>query len=290
MGRNVLLVVNRQRPEATASASQVAGLIRRFGTLLGELDADDASLPAFAAMADLVVVLGGDGSILGQARRLAGLACPLLGVNFGRLGFIAEFEAHTLEEQASAIFGHGALSTRDLRLLHAEVHRPDGTREDCGVALNEAVVAAGHPFRVIQIGLSIDERPGPIFNGDGLIVSTPTGSTAYNLSAGGPIVSPDVDAFILTPIAAHSLSFRPILVPGSSSVDLTLFRANATDDSRGTTLILDGQVMKPLHTGDRVLIRRSEKRLRFVVNPGHDFWSALITKLRWAEPPRLRRN
>ncbi|MEK6703840.1 MAG: NAD(+)/NADH kinase [Planctomycetota bacterium] len=288
MPRSALLVVNRQRPEAAASAREVVELIRRHGTLLAETESHDPKIPELAASADLVVVLGGDGSLLGQARRIAGLGVPVLGVNFGRLGFIAEFELHALTEQAAAIFGDGPLQTRELRFLSVSIARADGSVGFEAIALNEAVITAGPPYRVIQLAISIDSLPGPSFGGDGLIVSTPTGSTAYNLSAGGPIVAPGVDAFTITPIAPHSLSFRPILVPGTSQIELTLSRANADPGSEGTTLILDGQVMQPLRTGDRVLIRRAEETLRFVVNPRADFWSALTTKLRWAEPPRMR--
>lgn len=288
MPRSALLVVNRQRPEAAASAREVMELITRHGTLLAETESHDPKIPELAAKADLVVVLGGDGSLLGQARRIAGLGVPVLGVNFGRLGFIAEFELHALTEQARTIFGDGPLHTRELRFLSVSIVRADKSVGFQAIALNEAVITAGPPYRVIQLAISIDNLPGPSFGGDGLIVSTPTGSTAYNLSAGGPIVAPGVDAFTITPIAPHSLSFRPILVAGTSQIELTLSRANSDAGTEGTTLILDGQVMQPLRTGDRVQIRRAEETLRFVVNPKADFWSALTTKLRWAEPPRMR--
>jgi NAD+ kinase len=287
MKRRVLLVVNRERPEAAASAADVAAIIKAHADLLAETPSDSDTLRDQASKADLVVVLGGDGSILGVARRLAGLSVPLLGVNFGRLGFIAEFELHQLREQAPALFGTAPIASRELRLLAASV---SGTSTGGGVALNEAVITAGAPFRVIKLAITIDGTPGPTFQGDGLIVSAPTGSTAYNMSAGGPIVSPAVDAMILTPIAPHSLSFRPLVVPGSCSIELNVLRAN--DDSStapsGTTLILDGQVMSPLRTGSIVKIERSAQSVRFAINPRHDFWSALTTKLRWAEPPRLR--
>jgi NAD+ kinase len=178
-----------------------------------------------------------------------------------------------------------------MRLLATSVLSPDGTERVAGIGLNEAVVTAGPPYRVIQLEVRIDGHSGPVFGGDGLIVSTATGSTAYNLNAGGPILSPLVDAFAITPIAPQSLSFRPILVPGTSRVELTLMRGNAEGASgTGTTLVLDGQVMHPLITGERVTIRRAKETLRFVINPAYDFWSALSTKLRWAELPRMRRS
>jgi NAD+ kinase len=290
MKRRVLLIVNRSRPEAAASAAQVADLFRAHASLLDELPSDATGMRERAAAADLVVVLGGDGSILGVARRLAGLTVPMLGVNFGRLGFIAEFELHQLRDLIPNLVTAPSIPTRDLRLLAARVSHleADGKSppDHPSLALNEAVITAGAPFRVIRLAITINGTPGPTFQGDGLIVSAPTGSTAYNMSAGGPIVAPDVDAMIITPIAPHSLSFRPLVVPGSARVELDLLRAN--DTPAGTTLILDGQVMTPLPTGARVTIERSAQSVRFAINPRHDFWAALTTKLRWAEPPRLR--
>ena len=292
MARSVLLVVNRQRPEAAASAVEVARLIREYGRLAGEVDTgehESAGLRERAAGVDLVIVLGGDGSILGQARRMAGLKTPLLGVNFGRLGFIAEFELSDFESQVREILSPASgepLRVRRLPMIEATIVTRGGVSESA-LALNEAVVTAGAPFRVIQLSLAFDGVAGPVFHGDGLIVATPTGSTAYNLSAGGPIVAPQTDGFIITPIAPQSLSFRPIVVPGETTIELDVVRANV-EGVNGTTLILDGQVMQPLRQGDRVRLRRSETTLNFVVNPRADFWSALTRKLRWAEPPRIR--
>jgi len=295
MARSVLLVVNRQRAEAAASAAEVSRLIREHGHLAGEVDTgerESAGLRERAAGVDLVIVLGGDGSILGQARRMAGLTTPLLGVNFGRLGFIAEFELSDFVSQVKEILspaGGEALRVRRLPMIEATIEGRGGM-SGTALALNEVVVTAGAPFRVIQLSLRFDGVAGPMFHGDGLIVATPTGSTAYNLSAGGPIVAPLTDGFIITPIAPQSLSFRPIVVPGETEIDLDVVRANDDGGSGGygTTLILDGQVMQPLRQGDRVRLRRSDTTLNFVVNPRADFWSALTHKLRWAEPPRIR--
>ena len=192
MPRNVLLVVNRERPEAASSAKEVAAVINRHGALLAEVASDAGELRELASRADLVVVLGGDGSILGVARRLAGLSVPMLGVNFGRLGFIAEFELHQFNELAPTLLSGGEIASREMKLLSVAVGAEGGALEDAGNALNEVVITAGPPFRVIRLAITIDGRPGPTFQGDGLIVAAPTGSTAYNLSAGGPIVSPAV--------------------------------------------------------------------------------------------------
>jgi NAD+ kinase len=151
-------------------------------------------------------------------------------------------------------------------------------------ALNECVVTSGPPYRMIALSVSINGEAGPTFSGDGLIVSTPTGSTAYNVSAGGPIVSPDTDALVITPIAAHSLAFRPIVVAGSSDIEATMLRGNAG----GTALVLDGHVVATLGEGDRVRVGREGPPIRFVRNPRGSYWTTLIEKLNWAIPPRLR--
>ena len=160
-----------------------------------------------------------------------------------------------------------------------------------GMALNEAVITAGPPYRMITLAISIDGQPGPTISGDGVIVSSPLGSTAYNLSAGGPILVPSVDALAITPIAAHSLSVRPVVVAGSSRVQISAVKVNQVDasdpKSHGTTLVLDGQVQTPIMTGDRIVIARHARKVRFVQNPASDYWSRLIGKLNWSVAPKL---
>ncbi len=289
MPRSVLLLVNRDKPDALAAAVEVRGLIERYGRLAAELPAELGNPVADIRGADLIVVLGGDGTLLSQSRRFAGLGLPLLGINLGKLGFLAEFDVPAIRSQAAALFGGREAPTRDVYLLRAAVrsageHHP---RFD-DVALNEALVTAGSPFRMISIGLSIDHVRGPTVGGDGIIVSSPTGSTAYNVSAGGPIVAPDVEAMIITPIAAHSLSFRPIVVGARSSIELELLAGNTGDGGQGTTLVLDGQVSVPLKKGDLVEVRRDDRPVSFVTNPQGGYWRTLIEKMQWAAPPRLR--
>lgn len=296
MGRDVLLLTNRDRPDAAAAADEVRDLIGRRGRLVAEADAGLVLSSAEAHGADLIVVLGGDGTLLSEARRYAALGLPMLGVNFGKLGFLAEFDLESLRRQADSLFGGATpLTTREQSLLRTQViptpDIPPSRRWDAallpGEALNECVITAGPPYRLVSIRISIDGHPGPTLGGDGLIVSTPTGSTAYNLSAGGPILAPQVSAFAITPIAAHSLAFRPIVVPATSSIELTVLRANH-DRDHGTTLVLDGQMQARLYRGDRVLLTNSDRRVRFVRNPEGNYWSTLIGKLNWAAAPRLR--
>ncbi|TVS07312.1 MAG: NAD(+)/NADH kinase [Phycisphaerales bacterium] len=285
VGRSVLLVVNRRKPDAVGAADRVRELISAHGTLVGETDTEREDAAA-AEGAELVVVLGGDGTLLSQARRFADLGVPLLGVNLGKLGFMAEFDLEAFERSAPELLGGGALSVREHRRLTAEVRRGRSVVYS-GVGLNDAVVTAGPPFRLIELSLSIAGGPGAKVNGDGLVVSTPTGSTAYNLSAGGPIIEPGVDALAIAAIAAHTLAFRPIVVDGSTPIELRVLRANEAN-GEGTALVLDGRRVCGLRTGDVVRIGRDEAPVRFVTNPGRDYWATVMDKLHWAAAPRLR--
>ncbi len=208
----------------------------------------------------------------------------MLGVNFGKLGFMAEFDLDALRDQADAIFGDGMIETRSKHLLRAEIFGTDGKLRFSDIALNDTVINAGPPFRIITLSLSIDDEPGPTVRGDGLIISTPVGSTAYNVAAGGPIVAPQVDAMVITPIAAHSLSFRPIVVSRHSKVLVSLHEVN-NDNSGGTTLVLDGQIQQRLSVDEKVVVRKNEKPVRFVHNVRSGYWATLIGKMHWAISP-----
>lgn len=278
----VLLLADRDRPEIAGIVDDVRGGIGRFAEITVELPANGEPLPADLAV-DYAVVLGGDGTLISQARRLIDHGLPIIGVNFGRLGFLAEFDAASLIDQAETVFGP-APTIRDHTALAAEVHDAD-TLVGQGLALNECVITAGPPFRMIELSISIDGIPGPVLRGDGVIVATPTGSTAYNAAAGGPIVHPSVDALIVTPLAAHSLAFRPLVVCSSCVMRVDVTRAN-----EGTTLVFDGQVPITLREGMAVTVHRHPKRARFVTNPAMSYWRILLDKMRWAAPPGYRRG
>lgn len=283
--RATLLVVNPEKPDADAAAMEIAALIARHGELLAQVPAGGEQSPAETERADLIVVIGGDGTLLGEGRRFAGLEIPVLGVNVGKLGFLAEFDLASVRTQAEGLFGRGTLKTREVNLLRAQIRSCTDCLEPIGVALNEVVVTAGPPYRMIELGIRINGAVGPVVRGDGLIVSTAAGSTAYNVSSGGPIVHPQVDASVITPIAAHSLAFRPIVVPGSSAIEISPIRINAEDAEAGTTLVLDGQIHRRIAPDERVLITRSAETLRVVVNTSNSYWRTLAEKLHWAKPP-----
>ncbi len=286
MGRSALLLVNPHKPAAATAAAEVRALIEKHGRLVAELPADSSPLPAAARGAELIVVFGGDGTLLSQARRCAAPGMAMLGVNMGRLGFLAEFDMPALREQAAGIFGSGDLVIQSFSLIQVRVLPAKGEAARFeGMALNEAVITAGPPYRMISLAFSIDGHTGPTMSGDGVIISSPLGSTAYNLSAGGPILAPTVDGFAITPIAAHSLSVRPVVVPGHSRIEIKAIKVNQ-ELSPGTTLVLDGQVQAPVLPGDRILIERHPSSIRFVQNPRSDYWSRLIGKMNWSVAPK----
>jgi NAD+ kinase len=233
--------------------------------------------------ADLVLVLGGDGTLLSAARRLAGRPIPMMGVNFGRLGFLASFTPDQLKEGIEQ-FLHDKLPVSHRRALQASVYPKDGqpgVTSFQATALNDAVITAGPPFHMIELELSVASEGGIRYFGDGVIVATPSGSTAYNVSAGGPIIDPDVEAMCITPICPHSLSFRPVVVAGGTVVEIVPVRVNP-----GTTLFCDGQASTPLHAGDRVVVCRSANDVLLVENPRTRQWQSLADKLHWAATPR----
>lgn len=282
--RSTLLVVNADKPDAQEASRELSALISEHGELVGQVPSGNGNLPKEAVNAELIVVLGGDGTLLGEGRRFAGGRAPLLGVNVGKLGFLAEFDLAAIREQAATLFGNGDLRTRTVPLLDVEITDHNGASEFVGSAMNEAVVTAGPPYRVIELGIRINGAKGPAVRGDGLIVSTSLGSTAYNVSAGGPIVHPNVDAMVITPIAAHSLAFRPIAVPGDSVIELDPIQINESE-TEGTTLVLDGQIQRRITSNQRVRISRATRAVELVVNQNGDYWDTLVGKLHWGKQP-----
>lgn len=289
----VALVVNTTKPQAVDAAKAVRRDIESHANLVGEYDAQDP-IGAIGQGVDLAVVLGGDGTILGLARQAVEAGVAVLGVNFGKLGFLAEFDANAFHANAAGILS-GKASIREVAALDARVVRGGRTiaRE---TAINDVAICNGAPFRMIELGLHIGDAGGasaPAMNGprvagDGLIISTPTGSTAYNAAAGGPILEPTLPAMVVTPIAAHSLSFRPIVVPASATVRVTAHRVNRAvghAPEAGTCAVVDGQQAIPLERGDDVLVTVGHRPLRLVVNPQRDYWRTLIHKLQWASTP-----
>jgi NAD+ kinase len=232
---------------------------------------------------DFAVVFGGDGSIISAARCLSRSGVPVIGVNLGKLGFLAEFSVSELKEYFDSIISGKTLIEKRM-MLSCRIF--SGEKEKfCSVALNDVFIAAGPPFRMVELRISVDGQPLAGCISDGLVISTPTGSTAYNLSAGGPILSPKMEAMVITPICPHSLSFRPIVIKADGRVEVFGVRVN-----EGTTVSIDGQVSCRLSIDDVVRVERESSDFLIVNNPLRTRWDTLATKLNWAEKPKYKRD
>ena len=229
--------------------------------------------------ADLIVVMGGDGTLLSMASRIghSGRQVPLLGVNFGSLGFLTETRIEELQDTLSAVLD-GTAVYDERSMLAAEVRR-DGKVFDTRIVLNDVVFTKAALSRIIEMSVSVGAGLVTRVKADGLIVASATGSTAYNLAAGGPIVHPRVDAIVVTPIAPHTLTHRPIVIPGSEVVEVV----PGTSAPNDIFVTYDGQSGYPLEPGDAVRVRRSERGLRLVKAPARSYFEVLREKLKWGE-------
>ena len=228
--------------------------------------------------ADLCVVFGGDGTLLHAARNIAEAGVPLLGVNMGKLGFLAEFTVEELHEHFETILA-GDVEPTERMMLEVTVNRPNG-KPSTSPAVNDVAIHAGKPFRMIDLDLQQDGRTITRYRGDGLVIATPTGSTAYSLSAGGPVIEPTLDAIVITPVAPHTLALRPLVVRSDKSIDIT-----ATHVNPGSSVIVDGQDSTPLAVGDTICVRRTETPARIIPCPGRAFFQTLADKLQWGQSP-----
>jgi len=225
---------------------------------------------------DILVVLGGDGTLLSVIRRAGEYEVPILGVNLGDLGFLTEITQEELLPVLDNVL-KGKFQTHERVALRAAVVR--GNRE-VGVfrVLNDAVINKGALARIISLRTTINGEYVATFRADGLILSTPTGSTAYSLSAGGPIVYPSVKTIVITPICPHTLTNRPIIVP-----DNVIVRTTLESESEEVFLTLDGQAGFPMQRGDTVEVRKAPGRVLLIESPGKGYFEVLRTKLGWAE-------
>jgi NAD+ kinase len=230
-----------------------------------------------AARADALLVLGGDGTLLAASRLLGDRPVPVLAVNFGSLGFLTEVTLPELFPALEMLVG-GSYRTEERRLLRVEL-RHDGRTTPAGDVLNDVVVAKASQARIIELDVTVDGLFVSAFRADGLIVSSPTGSTAYNLAAGGPIVQPSLPCVVLTPICPHMLSNRPLVVGNEAVIEVRLRAARESD----VQIALDGQPGPSLAVNDVVTVTRSPRVLRLVKAPGRDYYEVLRTKLKWGE-------
>jgi NAD+ kinase len=229
---------------------------------------------------DLVIVLGGDGTLLSMATRIAraGRDIPILGVNFGSLGFLTETRIDELYTVLESVLDGSA--TFDQRVMLAADAYRDGEHFDSRIVLNDVVFTKAALSRMIELSVLVSAGTVTRVKADGLIVASATGSTAYNLAAGGPIVHPTLDAIVITPIAPHTLTNRPIVIPGSNVVEVLPHIAGTGDEIFVT---YDGQSGYPLQSGDVIRVRRAERVLKLVKAPARSYFELLREKLKWGQ-------
>ena len=281
----IALIGKLRSPEIAQSLRELSALLEKRGCRVvieketaGELGVRGEDYAAIGSQADLAVVVGGDGTMLAAARNLVRHKVPMVGVNQGRVGFMTDIGHRDMVEGIGAIL-EGRYSLEERAVLDAEILRG----KECvlrTLALNEAVVGKGSQGRLIEFELSLDGEFVYSLRADGVIVATPTGSTAYALSAQGPILQPAVPALALVPLNPHTLSARPVSVSDKAEIEISLVRAL---DARAH---FDGLALADMQEGDRLILKRSSDVVRFVHPPGYHYFATLREKLGWSEGPR----
>lgn len=286
--RRVGVLVKPQQPEAVKTICRLVEWLAARGVALvagpkiepGPIEQETGcavetmELDALAETVDMIVVLGGDGTMIATARLLDKREVPVLGVNFGTLGYLAEFRVEEMAQALESIFeGNYRLDRRVM--LAAELRRGEEKLLRNRV-LNDVVISKSALARIVEIDTWLDHQFVNCFRADGLIISTPTGSTAYNLSAGGPVVYPSMNAVVITPICPHTLSNRPLVVPDDAEIEIIL-----KTPSEEVALTLDGQVGFRMEAGDRVVITKSRTTFNLMQPINRNYFEVLRGKLKW---------
>jgi NAD+ kinase len=289
--KRVGLVAKRRLDAAAGVLAELAGWLEARG-VHAIFETETAALAAVPSgrsttskedlpnQSDLIVVLGGDGTLIGMAGRIAqaGMDVPILGVNFGSLGFLTEITLPELYPSLESVL-NGTAQIDDRMLLRSRTLRGGEVYAD-RLALNDVVITKGALSRIIDLSVEIGYQPVMRVRADGLIVASPTGSTAYNLAAGGPILHPAVDALLLTPIAPHMLTNRPIVVPASSEIQVIPIMDTPDDE---VFVTIDGQSGHQLEADDIISIERSPRPLRLIRAATRTYFDVLRQKLKWSE-------
>ncbi len=275
----VVILVNSLKEDATALLGEVKSCLQSSAVDVEVIPVDEAKVPTVPPNTDLAITLGGDGTLLYGARILAGCDVPILAVNLGDFGFITEVSR---AEWADALekYLNGRLGVSRRIMFEAAVQR-GGRGLQSFSGLNDAVVRAGDFARVIALRIHLSHTYVARYRADGLIVATPTGSTAYSMSAGGPILHPEMDAFVLNPICPFTLSNRPIVIPADETFELEVEERQRTQ----IVLVVDGQEVFDLRPKDRVVFRKSDKHSLIIQSDKRNFYEVLRSKLNWAGEP-----
>lgn len=280
--KHVGVVVKPNHAEAWQTACELAAWLKNrdiklIGRALEEAEicpVEEVGAEEFQEKADLIVVLGGDGTMIAAARLLGKREIPVLGINYGSLGYLTEFRIEEMFAAMQSIL-EGAYEL-DRRVMLKVEHWRGAQKLESGRVLNDVVINKSVLARIIEIEVTLNEQYVNSFRADGLIIATPTGSTAYNLSAGGPIVYPSMNAVVLTPICPFTLTNRPIVVPDTAEIKLRLMNA-----AEGVVLTLDGQIGYQMQTGDCAVIRKSPTSFNLVQPPNRNYFDVLRNKLKW---------
>ncbi|MBX3424393.1 MAG: NAD(+)/NADH kinase [Pirellulales bacterium] len=273
-----VVLADASRPELASRAAELRPLIDRYLDTVAAVADLDGVLPE--CRADVAVVLGGDGSMLRAARLMGDRQIPVLGVNLGRLGFLADVRPEYLDSALQCVVsGRYRLVKHLMFRWHVRKDGPAWAAHDLryeGTGLNEAAVLAGSPFAMLEVQLYVDGELVTTYSCDGLIVSTPVGSTAHNLSAGGPILRKDLQAFVVSPISPHTLTNRPVVDAADRVYELAVARPHA-----GTSLVVDGDVVCTLLPTDRIRIQRADAEFQLIEVEGRGYYRTLREKLGW---------
>lgn len=278
--KNVGVVVKPNNREAWQTANELSAWLRARGIESftekshHERQPETVSAEHFKENADLIVVLGGDGTMISTARLTGARAVPILGINYGSLGYLTDFRIEEMFGAMDAILGENY--EIDSRVMLDAAHIRAGEIIGEGRILNDVVINRAVLAKIIEVEITLDGQFVNSFRADGMIVATPTGSTAYSLSAGGPVVYPSMNAIILTPVCPFTLTNRPIVVPDAAEINLKLKAG-----SDGVMLTLDGQVGYPMNAGDGVRIRKSATAFNLVQPTNRNYFDVLRNKLKW---------
>ncbi|HUV04791.1 MAG TPA: NAD(+)/NADH kinase [Armatimonadota bacterium] len=283
--RSVAIILNPEKGNAIELARELVPWFEERGVLvMAEHDAATAMRMArlsrdegILATADFALVMGGDGTLLRASRMMAPHGVPMLAVRFGKFGFLSDTEPAGARDALAAVL-EGRYRTDERMMLQAAMYR-SGRRLSRAVALNDVVVAKGPLARMLRLGTCVSGKFISTYAADGLIVATPTGSTAYSLSAGGPLVAPDLKVFIITPICPHTLNARSLIIPSRQTVDVVV----ESDPGDVVTLTVDGQLGVPLEPGDKISVREARFKAKLISVDGPAFFDKLQTRLRWGD-------
>lgn len=277
------IFAKRNQPDAVALALKVESWLSDRGVtvlcedeLAAKMGVTGSPVAEIIPACDMLIVLGGDGTLISVAREVGALEKPILGVNLGSLGFLTEITTQELFPALDQILS-GDFKTSDRLMLDVVVSR-NGDRLEQYQVLNDVVINKGALARIIDMKAWVDDSYLTTYKADGLIISSPTGSTAYNMAAGGPIICPGSECLVITPICPHMLTNRPMIVSADASIRIEVM---CQDDD--VVLTADGQVGTPLQAGDIIEVRQAANRTRLILSPEKEYFEVLRTKLRWGE-------